>query len=248
MKTFLGLVIACTVVTVGADDDSGISVETPEEAYQQLLIAEHWRDRNKAVQQLEEFGEEALPWLIRGTKHGWEKVREECLESLFRKYPDHEKTANAVVRGLSDGTTRIRYTCAFFAGRQQIAAAEPKLRKLYKDRADDLRITAAKSLAQLGHADVIRVLYHEASNDWYMHRMQANAGLKALSGRDLDDFGDYKWNEGAYVSGGIELRIMLRPIEDANLRSRRYRALAEYCRWLKQERPDLYVHLAPHDE
>lgn len=250
--------VACCLMTACcvAAPDAGGNAAAPaaeavdsEAAYQRLLLAGDWRERAAAVEQLRECGEEALPFLIQGTKHGWDAIQEACYQLLFEKFPDREETSQAVVRGLACTSPKVRYMCAYFAGPQEIVAAEPALRKIYDTRSHDQRLTAAKSLAELGHSDVIRVLYDEASSDWYMPRAQANNGLKALARRDLNDFGDYDWSEGAFVSGGVEIRrVHLRPIEDAEMRARRYHALAEFCRWLKQERPDLDHVLDPNDE
>src|SRR4051812_250079 len=60
---------------------------------------------------------------------------------------------------------------------------------------------ARAQLAQLGEGDVLRTLYYELESDWYMERMMANAGIKALSGKDLNSFGGYDWREGATVVG-----------------------------------------------
>jgi hypothetical protein len=108
-----------------------------------------------------------------------------------------------------------------------------------------LQLTAAKSLAQLGNADVIRTLYWSAGSDRAMERLQANAGLKALSGRSLKDFEGYDPHEGAFISAGIEARGMLAPIEDAEKKAKRFAAVAAFCRWLKAEKPSLWAELDP---
>ena len=224
---------------------------TPESLYETLVSADHWRQQAEAVHALGDLGEAGLPLLIRGAQHDSEKVQDWCYRELFDKFADHPETAQAVLRGLGSEHHRIRYSCCFFAGTQKIESAKQKLREIY--RADkDLKLTAAKSLAQLGEPDVIRTLYLSAGSDYYMERYQANLGLKALSGRDLGDFEDeadgYNWGEGAFVSGGNEARMALRPIEDAEQKAQRYTALAAWSRWLKQEKPELYAVLDPNVE
>lgn len=225
---------------------------TPESLYQTLVSADHWRQQAEAVHALGDLGEAGLPFLIRGTQHESEKVQDWCYRELFDKFADHEQTTQAVLRGLESEHHRIRYSCCFFAGTQKIESAKQKLREIYSEPEGKLQLTAAKSLAQLGEADVIRTLYWSAGSDHYMERYQANLGLKALSGRDLGEFKDeadgYDWGEGAVVSGGEEAKFFLRPIEDAEQKSRRYGALAAWSRWLKQEKPDLYAVLDPNVE
>lgn len=224
---------------------------TPESLYQTLVSADHWRQQAEAVHALGDLGEAGLPFLIRGTQHESEKVQDWCYRELFDKFADHEQTTQAVLRGLESEHHRIRYSCCFFAGTQKIASAKEKLWEIYRvDK--DLKLTAAKSLAQLREVDVIRTLYWSAGSDRYMERYQANLGIKALSGRDLSDFSEqtdgYDWGEGAFVSGGEEARMMLRPIEDAEQKAQRYTALAAWSRWLQQEKPKLYAVLDPNVE
>jgi len=224
---------------------------TPESLYQRLVSADHWREQAEAVHALGDLGEAGLPLLIRGTQHDSEKIQDWCYRELFDKFADHSETTQAVLRGLESEHHRIRYTCCFFAGTQKIASAKQKLRGLYRED-KDLKLTAAKSLAQMEETDVIRTLYYAAGSDWYMERYQANLGLKALSARDLGDFkastDGYDWNEGAFVSGGNEAVGMLRPIEDAEQKAQRYTALAAWSRWLKEEKPALYAVLDPNTE
>ena len=35
----------------------------------------------------------------------------------------------------------------------------------------------------------------------------------------------------------------IRPIDDLEVRARRYQAVADYCKWLKAERPEIYLEL-----
>jgi HEAT repeat protein len=224
---------------------------TPEGLYETLVSADHWRQQAEAVHALGDLGEAGLPLLVRGTHHDSEKVQDWCYRELFKKFADHEQTTQAVLRGLESEHHRIRYSCCFFAGTQKIESAKQKLRELYRED-KDLKLTAAKSLAQLGETDVIRTLYWSAGSDYYMPRYQANVGLKALSDRDLIDFSEqtdgYDWAEGAMVSGGREVQFFPRLIEDAEQKAQRYTALAAWSRWLKQEKPELYAVLDPNKE
>ncbi len=152
----------------------------------------------------------------------------------------------AILAGLNDRDTGFKYTCAFYLGKIGSKAAIQPLRKLLTGRDDWPRYAAAKSLAQLGEKDqgVLTTLYLGLGNDRYMIRMMSNAGVKAISGKDLND-SKYDWGEGAAVSGGNEDIWELRPIHDAELRASRFQAVARFCRWLKKEKPELYAILAP---
>lgn len=221
---------------------------SPEALYETLVSADHWREQAEAVHALGDLGDAGLPFIIQGTQHDSEKVQDWSYRELFDKFADHPETTQAVLHGLESEHHRIRYSCCFFAGTQKIESAKEKLRELYRED-KDLKLTAAKSLAQLGETDVIRTLYWSAGSDYYMPRYQANVGLKALSGRDLNDFSEqtdgYDWAEAAMVSGGREVQLIPRPIEDAEQKARRYTALAAWSRWLKQEKPELYAVLDP---
>jgi hypothetical protein len=76
-------------------------------------------------------------------------------------------------------------------------------------------------------------------------RRQGNVGLKALTGRDLNDFAEYDYSEGAIVSGGREAERMFDAVEHATRRAQRYAAMTAYFTWLKAERPELYKHVSP---
>jgi hypothetical protein len=90
------------------------------------------------------------------------------------------------------------------------------------------KLAAAKSLAQLGEADVLRTLYYGLESDCYMERMMANAGVKALSGKDLTAFGGYDWSEGAAVTGGVEGVGPFDPIRRVERRQTRYATITSY--------------------
>ena len=71
----------------------------------------------------------------------------------------------------------------------------------------------------------------------------ANIGIEALSGKDLDDFGEYNYHEGTFVSGGVEYQRAFDAASVSAQKAKRYQALAAYCKWLQAERPELYKHL-----
>lgn len=242
-------ILLLAAVPLGAATPETLAA-TPETLYKDLISADHWREQAKAVHALGDLGKAGLPYLIRGTRQENRDIQDWCYRELFDKFPDDGQTADAVLRGLESEHSRIRYSSAFFAGTQKIAAAKPKLREIYEDPQSDLQLTAAKSLAEMGESDVLPMLYRKVGSDWYMQRYQANLGLKALSGRDLNEFADetdgYDWSEGAFVSGGREYRrVHIRPIEDAEQTAQRYTALAAWSRWLKEAKPDLYRVLDP---
>jgi hypothetical protein len=222
-----------------------------EEVFKQLVSAAidtDWPRESVARQKLMALGAKALPVLLAGAEHhaAW-RVRRSCYELLWQNFPT-EPSAIAIFidHGLADTEPAIPYICAFRLGEHKIACAKEPLRKVLTDEKRDnyIHLTAAKSLAELGESDGILRLYWGAGSDSYMERYLANIGLKALTGKNLDDF-DYDYREGRYVIGGVEWVGPVRPIEDAELRSGRYRALASYCRWLKEERPQLYKELDP---
>ncbi len=109
---------------------------------------------------------------------------------------------------------------------------------------ESARLAAAKSLAQLGEPDVLRVLYRDLGSDQFMSRYMANIGLKALSGKDLNDFEGYNSGEGAYVIGGNEMSIPIDAIQESENKAKRFRAMAAYFHWLRRDRPDLYKHVS----
>jgi hypothetical protein len=103
------------------------------------------------------------------------------------------------------------------------------------------RFTLAKSLAQLGKNDVLPVLITAVSDDAYMSRHVGNIGLKALSGKSLEDFGGYTYAEGAFVTGGIELSMWVDSLTAVKRKAGRFRAAEAYLEWIKAERPELYA-------
>ena len=125
--------------------------------------------------------------------------------------------------------------------------SKPCGRQMKETQSSHIRYACAKSLAELGKQDVIVTLYDGLGNDRYMPRHLCNMGIKALTGRDLNEF-NYNYGEGAMVSGGVEYRFARRPILDAENKASRFRAIAEYCGWLRDEKPEVYALLDPNDE
>ena len=73
-----------------------------------------------------------------------------------------------------------------------------------------------------------------------MARHVGNIGLKALSGKNLEDFEGYHYAEGAFVIGGIEASSPFDAITSAEKKAQRFQAATAYFKWLKTERPELY--------
>lgn len=182
-------------------------------------------------------------------EHPEARVRLACFKLLYTSFADDPQARTAIVRlGLTSEDERIRYEAAFHVGALRIHESYERLRKFLETLPPDevpLRVTAAKSLAELGEGDAIRHLSQGMIDDSYMPRHMADAGLKALSGKRLGDFEGYDHEEGAFVTGGIELQFPFDAIQATEREVKRFSAAAADLRWLKAERPDLYKHLAP---
>ncbi|MDP7014993.1 MAG: M56 family metallopeptidase [Pirellulaceae bacterium] len=220
-----------------------------EAVFGELVAADHWRKRTAARRKLIELGGAALPTLLNGCAHEDGDVREECILALWEAHPKDPAAIDAFIKAVDTAgdakrASRIRYTCAFRLGHERVARGVDALERLY-DRDRQLKLTAAKSLAELGRQHVLATLYDHLSSDHYMDRYQANIGIKAITGRDLNDFGDYKWGEGAAVSGGVEVRRAGRRVADIELKANRYLAIAEFHKWLQGEKPELALLLKP---
>ena len=162
------------------------------------------------------------------------------LSDTFAK--DYSLGERLMKSGLRDTDEVIRYQCAFEAGSRKITSAKPDLQGLLRDQeqSDRIRFTAAKSLAELGDPQGMLVLYRAIRAESYMDRYIGNIGLKAISGKNLDDFEGYQFGEGRFVSGGLEFQMPAEPIRDSEQKARRFLAIAAYSRWLRDSRPDLY--------
>lgn len=219
---------------------------TARQVFQQLESAKDWRVAKKASDLLAKTGPEAMDVVRReAERHKDAKVRKACYEILIQAYSDDERVRKAIVNsGLADADSGVRYLCAFNAGSLKIYPAFRRLRVLISSDESDaqVRCAAAKSLAELGEANALPILYEALGSDRYMQRYMANLGIKALTGKDLNEF-DYDYHEGAFVSGGKEAVFARRPIDDAKRKAGRFRAIAAYCTWLQKEHPELYKHL-----
>lgn len=227
------LVIALCQHSLG--DDEAIKA-----AFDELVAADHWRDRTAATERLAQLGDRALSTILEGTNHKDHQVRKHCYRVLQGRYLSDARSFAAFIRGLEDPHHWIAYSCAFWLGRIGNDDAEEPLREVMKEpTSSHLRYAAAKSLAELGRKDVIVTLYNGLGSDRYMPRSLCNMGIKALTGKNLNDF-DYDYSEDACVSAGVESRVVRRPIRDAELKASRFRAIAAYCQWLKNEMPEVY--------
>jgi hypothetical protein len=102
---------------------------------------------------------------------------------------------------------------------------------------------AYKSLAELGEQDVIVQLYVGLGSDDYYVRYLSNVGVKALARRDMTAFDCPDIIEGSFISGPAVATVQGQPIEKAEARARRWRAVADLARWLKADRPELFAKL-----
>jgi hypothetical protein len=248
---FLAGGLAGTLAGAGADQDDAFketvaTEEDPRALYDRFTTAEDWRESQAAGRQLVALGKEGKKLLLRGAEHDEDAaVRRRCWEVLIRDFASDERMLAILANdGLADDDRAIRYMAAFHLGDEKVYGAFRRLRNVIGDPEQDemTRYAAAKSLAELGDPEGLPLLYDGLGSDWYMPRYLSNLGIRALTGKDLNEF-DYDYSEGAFVSGGVEARTHRRPIEDAERRARRHTAIAAYCRWLKGERPELYKHL-----
>jgi hypothetical protein len=207
-----------------------------------------WRKARAAKKELAALGKDALYIVTRNAKrHDDEQIRMHCYEIITENFGNDSENFETIAHdGLMDESQAVRYHCAWHAGELKIYGAHRRLRRLMEDpkQDDHTRNAAAKSLAQLGESDVIVELVKDMASDHYMPRYMANVGSKALAGKDLNDFNDYDYSEGAFVSGGVELMVMNpHPVDVHEKISKRHAAIAEYCKWLEKNRPEVFKHL-----
>jgi hypothetical protein len=229
-------------------DEKPSQPATPHEAFARLEAAKNSRDRDAAAGELAAMGEQAILPVHQGAKkHDNIEVRRACYRLLSEPLHKHQWAGETMARyGLHDKDPQIQYLCAFSLGTHKVYEAHRKLRMVMDDKSadHDARLAATKSLAELGEPDVMGRFFEPLSSDRYMDRYMANIGLKALSGKDLSDFENYDYGEGAFVSGGIEA-VRDRNVEGvAEVRARRYLAIAAYAKWLRENRPELYKHFS----
>jgi hypothetical protein len=240
----------CAVASVFGDEEETTPVPAaanPATLFDKLANAKGWRERDAAASELGSLGDRALNTIVRGASNNEDaEVRKACYELLSKQFINHRWAGETMATtGLLDSDQEIRYICAFDLGTKKIYAAHRRLRTLMNDKSasDRARLAAAKSLAELGEPDVMPRLYRALSSDHYMDRYMANIGIKALSGKDLNDFNGYEYGEGAFVSGGVETLHDEAPEDTAEKLAKRYMAIASFCKWLREQHPELYKHL-----
>jgi len=225
---------------------SADAVQAAFDRFVQVASRTNWPAELEAREALVFVGPVIIPKLTEAARdHRESRVRRSCYDLLTRSFADDERTADTLLRhGLLDQDSEIRYQSAFYLGDLKVQRAEQALRAAFDGATgkDDMfiRFTLAKSLAQLGQADVLPVLIAAISDDAYMPRHIGNIGLKALSGKCLEDFGGYVYAEGAFVIGGAEFSTPVDALTAMEKKSRRFRAAEAYLQWLKAERPELY--------
>ena len=170
-------------------------------------------------------------------------LRSWAAEVLCEHQLEHAADLLITILENKDENAGVRGSAAFYLGTYKIDRSADLLRKICQDD-EHLRLTAAKSLAELGDKKAARTLYPALDSNHYMERYYANLGFKALTGRDTADNG-YQWHENAFVSGGNEFMTVRSPIEVNRQRAARYRAIADYCQWLEAEQPEIYAEIFP---
>jgi HEAT repeat protein len=242
------LSLALTSVSL-AEDNPPPAADAVQAAFDKLVQASthtNWPSELEAREELVSLGPVVVPKLTEAARGHIEwRVRRSCYEVLTRSFAEDERTADTLLRyGLLDQDPGIRYQSAFYLGDFKFQRAEQALRAALEraNGKDDqfIRFTLAKSLAQLGKADVLPVLIAAVSENDYMHRYIGNIGLKALSGKNLEDFEGYAYAEGSYVIGGMELTTPVDALTAVERKSGRFQAAKAYLIWLKTERPELY--------
>lgn len=243
LKIFIVIVpavILCLNV-IGAEDlDADI-----EKAYSELTSATHWRQAKDASEKLGSYGEDALPFLLKGTKHQDKLIRQFCYEIIQSEFGDYPKGIQAIINGLNDDNSMVSYPSAFYLGQHRIKKAKSALQSCIQDKEKDdrTRYASAKSLAELGEKDVMVMLYIGLGSDDHYTRYLSNIGIKALCGKDLTDFGyEGPW-EGAFVSGPAVMKMKGQPIEKAKRRLDRWQAIVDFLEWLKKDKPKLFNEL-----
>lgn len=232
-----------------AEDHPPYSADAVQTAFDKLVRAvtdTNWPSEYDARKELVSLGPAVVPKLVEAARgHSEWPVRRSSYEILGASFANDERTLDVLFQnGLTDQAETIRYHCAFLLGDLKVQRAEQALRAAFENASfnNDLlmRYSVAKSLAQLGKADVLPVLIAAVSADSYMFRHMGNVGLKALSGKNLVDFGGYQYGEGAAIAGGAELMMPVAALTSVERKAGRFQAATAYLRWLKAERPDLY--------
>jgi HEAT repeat protein len=248
--TFVALLwTAAFAAAAPADKPDLPSADPAQSTFDKLVRAAtdtDWPSELAARNELAALGHAAVPKLTEAARsHGKARVRRACYELLTSTFAKDERAVDTVVQhGLHDQDPGIRYYCAFLLGDLKVQRADRALRAALEGATgkDDefLRYTLSKSLAQLGEADVLPTLFAAVSDNSYMARYVGNIGLKALCGKNLEDFEGYHYAEGAFVIGGLEYAVPIDAIASAEKKAQRFQAATAYFKWLKTQRPELY--------
>lgn len=168
---------------------------------------------------------------------------EDSFSVLRKNFPAHVATKEYILtQGLRSPHAGIRQGSLFHVGDQKWAEGREELWNRIKTDPTQ-RYLAAKSLGELGDVRALPTLFQAVQQGSYFPRHWGNLGLKALTGKSLEDFG-YRYGEGAFVSGGKEMMFLNPdPFEAMDYRARRYTACRDYLKWLRDERPELYAAL-----
>lgn len=223
---------------------AAVSAETRTLA-EEYRTASHWRERSAVAKKLQPRGDEAVTaWLHLLEQEPDDNRRHaDVFYHLRTQFPDHPRLRGYILRcGLDSANSAIRYESQFHVGTQHWDAAAPVLWTQMIDRkqTDWTRFVAAKSLGEMGDARALGTLIEAVQNERYMPRHFGNIGLKALCGKDLTDFG-YEYGEGAFVSGGVEARMLNPdPLAEADRKAKRFTALRDFLQWLQKEKPEWY--------
>jgi HEAT repeat protein len=139
------------------------AVDPVQTAFNKLVRAytnKDWPSEIAARTELASLAQAAVPKVTEAARsHGEARVRLACYELLTSAFAKDERAIDTVVQyGLNDQDHGIRYSCAFLLGDLKVHHAEPALRAALKGATgkDDefIRCVLAKSLAQLGEADI----------------------------------------------------------------------------------------------
>ena len=215
-------------------------------ALEQFARQQHWKDRIQAAEQLRNSGGDAailVAELARSTAD--RELLQDCYSFLMHeRFVTHPATRELVLtQGLNSENSEVRYRSVWYVGQHQLTERREELLRLMRDRnADDtLRYTAAKSLGELGDLRSLRLLLEACRHNRFMPRHLGNIGLKAIAGKNLNDFSGYQYHEDAFVSGGREM-VFLNPdpLVAVTTEASRLTALRDFLAWLQSNRRDLY--------
>ena len=243
---FTIVLLLCLTGFAVASPSTGPSEEAQARAaYDELIAAKKWQEGAAARDKLLKLHRAALPVLIEATNNENKLAREYAYEALRRNFPTDPAAVEAFLHGLSDSDDYdIVYPTAFHLGSFKIESAAKPLRELMNNaKVNELtRLTAAKSLAEIGAKDkdvAIKLFWALWADDFYS-RYVGGIGIKALTGKDLTDFG-YKgaMEDVDMVSGPAVYTAQGQFIRKAEARANRYQAIVAFAKWWKSEKPEL---------